>query len=336
MKEALFYNKNQDKSVDCFLCNHHCHIENETHGICNVRLNKKGTLYSLNYGKVITANADPIEKKPLYNFLPGSYSYSIACVGCNFQCGFCQNWQISQAKIAKDLPLREYELKAKNIVEEAISNNCPSISYTYTEPTVYFEFADECAKLANKKGVKNIFVSNGYMGKEAIERIKPYLSAANIDLKSFSENFYRQICKASLKPVLDNIALMKESGIWLEITTLLIPGKNDSKKEITDIAGFISSLDKNIPWHISAFHPDFEFTEIAPTSLSCLELAYTIAKEQGLKYVYIGNTRNKYENTICPYCDKVIIERKGFMVVNNKVENGKCLYCQEPIAGIWQ
>ncbi len=335
MYEALLYTKNQDKSVDCFLCCHHCHIKNGTYGICAVRLNKEGTLYSLSYGKVVAANIDPIEKKPLYHFLPGSKSYSIACVGCNFQCGFCQNWQISQAKVAKELSLFEYRLNPQKIVEAAISDNCPSISYTYTEPTIYFEFAFETAKLAKEKGLKNVFVTNGYLSKESLEMIKPYLDAANVDLKSFREDFYRKICKASLKPVLDNIALMKKVNIWIELTTLLIPGKNDSKEEIKDIAEFIANLDKDTPWHISAFHPDFEFSELPPTSLKSLESAFDIAKKKGIKYVYLGNVYdNDKENTLCPSCGKILIRRRGYFIESGVIKENKCPHCQEKIAGI--
>jgi pyruvate formate lyase activating enzyme len=336
MHEALFYTKNNDSSIDCFLCNHRCHIKDGSYGICKIRLNKKGRLYSLNYGKVVAANIDPIEKKPLYHFLPGSKSYSIACVGCNFQCGFCQNWQISQAKIAKELNLFEYRLAPKSIIEQALANKCPSISYTYTEPTIYFEFAYECAKLAKEKGLLNVFVTNGYMSKESLRQIKPYLDAANVDLKSYREDFYNKTCKAKLEPVLENISFMKELGIWVEITTLVISGLNDSAKELKDIVNFIYALDKSIPWHISAFHPDFELMQIAPTQASTLEIAYNLAKEKGLKYVYTGNLcTTAGSDTLCPSCKKVLIQRKGFFVKFNKIENTKCLYCGQNIEGVF-
>jgi pyruvate formate lyase activating enzyme len=336
MKEALFYTKNKDNTADCFLCSHHCHIKDDSYGICNVRINKKGTLYSLNYGKVVAANVDPIEKKPLFHFLPGSKSYSIACVGCNFQCGFCQNWQISQAKIAKDLSLFEYRLTPEAIVDEALSNNCPSISYTYTEPTIYFEFAYDVARLAKEKGLFNVFVTNGYMSKEPLEAIKPYLDAANVDLKSFSEDFYRKTCKASLKPVLENIILMKKLGIWIEITTLVIPGKNDSKKELKQIAEFIASVNCAIPWHISSFHPDFEFSEVEPTKKESLLTAYDIAKEAGLKHVYVGNVCTDYEDTVCSSCGKILIKRVGFSIEGTNISEGCCSYCKQKIDGIWR
>ncbi|MDD4954956.1 MAG: AmmeMemoRadiSam system radical SAM enzyme [Candidatus Omnitrophica bacterium] len=336
MREALFYTKNKDKTVDCSLCNHLCHIKDGANGVCNVRVNKGGSLFSLNYGKVVAANVDPIEKKPLFHFLPGSKSYSIACVGCNFQCGFCQNWQISQAKIAKDMNLFEYKLIPEKIVKEALANKCPSISYTYTEPTIYFEFALDTARLAKEKGLLNVFVTNGYMGEEPIRAVKPYLDAANVDLKSFSDDFYRKICKASLKPVLDNIILMKKLGIWVEVTTLVIPGKNDSKKELKGIAQFIASVDSSMPWHISRFHPDFEFGEIPTTSMDSLLLAYDAAKTAGLKYVYVGNVYSDYEDTVCPGCGKVLIKRIGFSSESDSLKKGKCVHCNTRIEGVWE
>jgi len=336
MKEALFYTKSKDNTVDCSLCNHRCHIKEGLYGMCNVRMNKGGMLYSLNYGKVVAANVDPIEKKPLFHFLPGSKSYSIACVGCNFQCGFCQNWQISQAKIAKELNLFEYRLTPEAIVDAALSNGCRSISYTYTEPTVYFEFAYDCVRQAKEQGLPNVFVTNGYMSKESINSIGPYLDAVNVDLKSFREDFYRKICKASLRPVLENITLMKKLGIWVEITTLVVPGKNDSKEELKEIACFIASLNCSIPWHVSRFHPDFEFSEIKPTDTESLLSAYDIAKAAGLKYVYIGNVYTDYEDTVCPSCGKILIKRAGFSVESIHIKNGKCSYCSGEVAGKWE
>jgi len=337
MKEALFYTKKPDKSVNCFLCNHHCRINDGAYGFCNVRLNKGGTLYSLNYNKLVAANIDPIEKKPLYHFLPGTKSYSIACIGCNFRCDFCQNWEISQSLEAQKLGVSEFENSAQNIVSETIRNGCPSISYTYTEPTIYFEFAFETAKLAKEKGLYNVFVTNGYMTKEALEYIKPYLNAANVDLKSFRDDFYRKTCKATLKPVLENIRLMKEMGIWIEVATLVVPGLNDSDQELNDIAHFLAGVDENICWHISAFHPDYQLTDITSTPVVTLERAYKIAKAHKLKFVYIGNMPTDYgENTYCPACSKLLIKRSGFFVESKKIKEGKCGYCGQKIEGCWQ
>lgn len=335
MKEALFYNKGVGGAVSCLLCNHYCKIKDEGVGFCRVRRNSNGILHSLNYAKLVVANIDPIEKKPLFHFLPGSLSYSIAAIGCNFKCDFCQNWEISQAQEVEKIGAKRFKVTPERVVEEAIKNKCMSISYTYTEPTVYFEFAYECAKLAKSQGLYNDFVTNGYMSREALEYISPYLDAANVDLKSFREDFYHKMCKASLKPVLENITLMKKLNIWVEITTLVIPGYNDSKEELSDIACFISSLDKSIPWHISRFHPDYKFTQIPSTSLATLENAYKIGKEKGLKFVYLGNIHTDYgQNTYCSACSKLLIERMGFSVNKRNMKQGKCEFCGEKIEGI--
>ncbi|MBN3039615.1 MAG: AmmeMemoRadiSam system radical SAM enzyme, partial [Candidatus Omnitrophica bacterium] len=249
-KEAMFYKVLEKQKVHCYLCRHNCRISEDQYGICRVRVNKKGVLYSLVYAKAIAAHIDPIEKKPLYHFLPGSFSFSIATKGCNFQCGFCQNWQISQ--VSKDHPeIEGQEFLPEDVVKAARQNQCKSISYTYTEPTIFFEYAYDTCRLAKEEGFYNIFVTNGYMSPQAIKTISPYLDAANIDLKSFSKTFYLKNCKAKLEPVLENIKYMKELGIWIEITTLIIPGENDSPQELESIAEFIAAIDKNIPWHIS-------------------------------------------------------------------------------------
>ena len=334
MKEALFYNRENDGLVRCFLCPHRCHIADGETGICGVRGNKGGTLYSLNYAKVISASVDPIEKKPLFHFFPGSAAYSIASIGCNFKCDFCQNWQISQVSEAHRMGIDGVEVDPERIVADARKNNCKSISYTYTEPTVFFEFAYDCAKLAKSQGVYNNFVTNGYIGKEALEYISPYLDAANVDLKSFRDDFYRTVCKGSLEPVLETIRLMKKLDIWVEVTTLVVPGQNDSRGELLDIAEFIASVDKNIPWHISRFHPDYKFTEKEATPLSRLEEAYRIGKAKGLNYIYIGNIyTEKGENTYCPHCNELIIKRLGFSIESINIKESKCTYCNGEISG---
>lgn len=334
MKEALFYKKEEDEKITCFLCRHNCRgIKHGGLGACGVRWNSDGRLYSLNYGQLAAAGVDPIEKKPLYHFFPGSAAYSIACRGCNFKCGFCQNWQISQVRAQK----AEAAARAapQEVVAQARKHNCVSISYTYTEPTIYFEFAYDCAKLAKEKGLYNNFVTNGYMSEEALACIAPFLDAANVDLKSFREDFYRQVCGASLKPVLENIVLMKKLGIWVEVTTLVIPGNNDGGQELEDIASFIVSLDKSIPWHISCFYPQYKFSGVGVTRPDVLERAYKIGKDQGLEFVYLGNVRTDYgENTYCPDCKKLVIERRGFFVKQKNIKDGKCGFCGAAIAGI--
>ena len=289
LKEALLYKKLSGKNVSCFLCSHHCLISDGSFGICQVRQNKGGTLYTYAYGEVAAANVDPIEKKPIFHILPGSRSFSVASIGCNFTCGFCQNWQISQKKEADKLAIGQTAMPAQEIVANALKYKCESISYTYTEPTIFFEYALEAAKLAKEKGLYNIFVTNGYMTKEALEVIGPYLDAANVDLKFFDDEKYRRICGARLKPVTESIALMRKMDIWVEVTTLLVPGENDSVGQLKGIASFIAGVGKEIPWHISRFHPDYKMNDLEATALSTLKDAYKIGKDAGLRYVYIGN-----------------------------------------------
>ncbi|MCF7916195.1 MAG: AmmeMemoRadiSam system radical SAM enzyme [Candidatus Omnitrophica bacterium] len=333
-KEAMLYEKLANNLVHCFLCNHHCKIKPGDFGLCSVRKNVAGNLETLVYGKVIASGVDPIEKKPLYHFLPGSLAYSIATIGCNFKCDFCQNWQISQSK-GKDLDqLPGKELKPQTIVSQAQANKCKSIAYTYTEPTIFFEYVYDTAKLAKKNGLYNIFVTNGYMTKQAIDQINPYLDAANVDLKSFRDDFYKKICRGRLQPVLDSIAYMKKLGIWVEVTTLVVPGQNDSEQELRQIAEFIASIDKSIPWHISRFHPDYKDTENQPTSQKTLDLAFNIGPKNGLKYVYLGNIAEE-KNTVCDNCGEIVIKRDILGCQGCKVKDNKCFFCGTPIEGLF-
>ena len=286
-KECTLYKKLKDKKIQCQACSHRCFISEGKTGICGVRQNINGKLYLLVYGRVIAKHIDPIEKKPLHHFLPGSYAYSIGTVGCNFKCSFCQNYDISQFKKFYKEIVGE-EMTHEKIVEQAIKNKCKSIAYTYNEPTIFIEFAHDTAKLARQKGLKNILVTNGYMTKECLDYIAPFIDAMNIDLKSFNDGFYRKICKARLQPVLDTIKLAHKKKIWVEVTTLVIPGENDSKEEIEQITKFIASVDKNIPWHISRFFPAYKMLDKPFTPIKTLEQAEKIGKKY-LKYVYVGN-----------------------------------------------
>ncbi len=333
IKEAMLYEKIGRGVVHCFLCAHHCKIALSKFGICGVRENMGGILNTLVYAKTIAIGVDPIEKKPLYHFLPGSASYSIATMGCNFKCGFCQNWQISQVD-KKLLPAAGEEEMPEEVVKQAQQNNCKSISYTYTEPTIFFEYALDCAKLARASGLKNNFVTNGFMTEEALEAIHPYLDAANVDLKSFSDDFYKSTCKARLQPVLDSIRLMRKLNIWVEITTLVVPGLNDSDKELKEIARFISSVGVEIPWHISRFHPDFRLTEVQATPLETLMKAKEIGLSAGLRYVYMGNVFEG-NDTYCYNCKSPLIRREGFAVTENLVRLGKCPHCHSAIDGFF-
>jgi pyruvate formate lyase activating enzyme len=332
-KEAFLYEKLADKKVHCYLCAHQCKISDSKFGVCGVRQNVDGKLYTHVYGDVIISNVDPIEKKPLYHFYPGTTSYSIATAGCNFRCGFCQNWRISQLRKNESSPADVPVMTPDEVVQNAILNDCQSISYTYTEPTIFFEYAYDVAQLAQKKGLSNVFVTNGYMTKEAVELIHPYLDAANVDLKSFREDFYTKVCHAHLRPVLETIHLMKERGIWVEITTLIIPGKNDSVEELTDIAKFIAQVGKDMPWHISRFHPDYQFTDVEPTTIDILRKARDIGEQQGLRNVYIGNIPDEANDTVCSQCHTLLIKRLYLTVEENKIVDGKCPSCGVIIDG---
>ncbi len=334
MKEAYLYKKLDKDRARCDLCSHRCIIKPDEKGKCGVRENKEGILYSLVYRKLIAENSDPIEKKPLFHFMPGTYSLSIATAGCNFKCFFCQNFEISQ--MPEDAGRIEgRDVPPEELVRHALSNGDRSISYTYTEPTIFFEYAYDTAKLASKNGLKNVFVTNGFMSKEAVMMIEPYLDAANIDLKSFSDDTYRQKIGGRLKPVLNNIMLLKDLGIWIEVTTLIIPGLNSSEGELKQIAEFLAGIDRGIPWHISAYYPQYK-SDIPATGLDHIKKTIEIGKTAGLKYVYGGNVPGSdYESTYCPKCSKVLIKRTGFSISDNRVKGSFCPECGEKIDGIY-
>ncbi len=338
MHEALFYTLEDPdkKKVRCGLCNQHCLISNGKRGICGVRENQDGTLLSLNYGRLISENVDPIEKKPLFHLLPGSLSYSIATVGCNFRCKHCQNYEISQYPHQHHGDIPGSIRPPEEVVDKAEQYNSKSIAYTYIEPTIFYEFAYDCARLAHKRGIKNVFVSNGYTTEAATRQLAPYLDANNIDLKAFTDKFYKEVCSAKLQPVLDTIRLMKELGVWVEVTTLVIPGWNDSEEELRDIAKFIHSVSPEIPWHVTRFWPTFQMTDRSPTPPAKLIRAREIGLEEGLQYVYVGNVPGlEGENTLCPSCGVVVIERSGFSVGQTRLQNGACSECQTKIAGVF-
>ena len=335
MKHAMFQESKEEKKVLCNLCSHRCLIAPGKRGVCAVRENRDGTLYSLVYDKIIARNVDPIEKKPLFHFQPGSLSYSIAAPGCNFRCKHCQNADISQLPLDRGDLVAGESVSPSVIVESALKRGCASISYTYTEPTIYLELAYDTARLAAAAGLKNVFVTNGYITPEALGTIKPYIHAANIDLKAFSDDFYKKICGARLKPVLDAIALYREFEIWIEITTLIIPGHNDSDEELKRIAHFIKCLDEDIPWHVSRYHPTYKMLDQPATPVETIARARQIGLDAGLRYVYGGNVPGQGEDTICWSCKKTVIKRFGFSVRHNMVQEGKCGFCSAPINGVW-
>ncbi len=335
MKEALVYERLAGTTVQCHLCRHECTIKDGQRGICAVRENRNGTLYSLVYGKVISMNVDPIEKKPLFHFLPGSRSLSIATVGCNFRCKHCQNYEISQYPRERQFSIPGRDTIAEDVVRSAAENSCASISYTYTEPTIFFEFAYDCARLGTERGIRNVFVSNGYTGAVATRMIAPFLAANNIDLKG-SDRFYQEICGARLKPVQETIALMKELGVWVEVTTLIIPGHNDSDEDLADITRFLVSVDPSIPWHVSRFYPTYKLTDAPSTPLETLRRAAEIGKSAGLKYIYEGNVPGEGETTFCPSCGHAVVRRYGYTVTAIDLEEGACRRCSTPVSGVWK
>jgi pyruvate formate lyase activating enzyme len=335
--EAYLYEKHDPTTVKCNLCHHRCLVKDGKKGICNVRENRSGVLTTMVYGRLIAQHVDPIEKKPLFHLIPASRSYSVATVGCNFKCRFCQNASIAQMPSDHGGRIAGEQVTPAHVVAAAQKTGCTSIAYTYTEPTIYFEFACDTAKLAHEKGIKNVFVTNGYMTPEALRMISPWLDAANVDLKAFNNDFYRKYCGAKLSRVKETLELMKQEGIFLEITTLLIPELNDDRGEIRNLATFIKNrLGSETPWHISRFHPTYKLTNLPPTPLKTILEARKTGMEIGLKYVYTGNVPGEEgENTFCPGCGIKVIQRWGFQVKKNLLENGYCPDCGSPIEGIW-
>ena len=334
VKEAMLYQKLSGQKVHCQLCNHHCQVGEGQRGICGVRENRGGTLYSLVYRQLISRNVDPIEKKPMFHFAPGSRSFSIATVGCNFHCDFCQNYEISQMPRDQKRILGE-DVSPEEIVVLAKRAGCKTIAYTYTEPTIYFEYAHEIARQATREGLKNIFVSNGYMTEEALRTIHPHLHGANVDLKAFTDEFYQKRCGAKLEGVLHSLRVMKELGVWVEVTTLIIPGLNDGAAELRSLAEFLVSLGPETPWHISRFHPMYKMLDRSPTSVRILEQARKIGVEAGLRYVYTGNVPgDEGEDTYCYHCGKLLVDRLGFQILKYQVKEKKCYNCGSPIDGV--
>ena len=336
MREAMLWEEAGGGRVRCRLCAHRCLIPLGGRGVCMVRENRSGKLYSLVYGRIVSHALDPVEKKPLFHFLPGTGTLSIATVGCNFRCDFCQNYEISQLPREHGGWIVGEEVTSEDLIFAAKSTQARSISYTYTEPTIFFEFCYETGKLAAKEGLKNIFVTNGYMTEEALEEAKDWLHAATVDLKSFSEDFYRRFCGASLQPVLDTIRRMWEAGIWVEVTTLVIPGRNDSPEELRWIAEFLMGISPDIPWHISRFVPAYKAWDLPPTPVATLRKAREVGLSAGLRFVYLGNVPGEGEDTFCPSCGRVLVRRYGFYVLENAILDGHCPQCGAAIPGIWR
>lgn len=335
MIKGSFFKTIGDGKVRCHLCPHYCKIPNGGLGICKVRKNIDGELFSLNSDRIIAVSSDPIEKKPLYHFLPSSISYSIAAMGCNFSCDFCQNHTISMVNSEDDI--KGMNISAEEIITGAVQSGARSIAYTYTEPTIYFELMEKIIKKAKSENIKNIMVSNGFMSDELIDVLIKDIDALNIDIKAYSEKFYKKYCKGSLAPVLNTVKRFKKAGIHIELTTLLINGLNDNEEEIKRLIEFILNLDEDIPWHISRFFPTYKMSDYSPTDIDTIYKVAELGYKMGLKYIYAGNIAdNSYSDTICPDCKSTLIKRSGYFTELIGLNSGKCLNCEKKISGVWE
>ena len=328
------YYKSEPESgrIVCLLCRHYCKMKEGQVGVCGVNKNEEGQLANLVYGYPAALNIDPIEKKPIYHMLPGTTALSFGTVGCNFKCPFCQNWQISQSRVIKG----ETYISPEKMVDLALTNGAKSIAYTYNEPTIFYPYAKDVGNLAKENGIKNIFVTNGFETPEIIKDMSSWLDAANVDLKSWNKSYYKKVLKGGLEAVKDTLRLMVDAGIWVEVTTLLIEGENDSDKDLTEMAEFIANdLGRHVPWHLSAFHPDYKMMDHKWTALNTLKRAKDIAQKAGLYYVYMGNVPVS-RDTHCPECGKLLIDRTGFEIIVNNLVDGYCPNCSRVIEGIWK
>ncbi|MFA4888659.1 MAG: AmmeMemoRadiSam system radical SAM enzyme [Candidatus Omnitrophota bacterium] len=335
LKEASWYKKLVNKAVNCQLCPRRCVIPDGKRGFCGVRENQRGILYTLVFAKPVSIHVDPIEKKPLFHFLPSTTAFSIATAGCNLKCKFCQNWEISQARPEE---LEYVYLEPEELVRRVKVSGSLTIAYTYSEPTIFYEYMLEIAKLAKAQGIKNIMHSNGYINEAPLRELAKYLDGANIDLKGFSDDYYMKLTEGTLQPVLNTLKVLKEEKVHLEITTLIIAGYNDDLQTLQKMCQWIKdNLGADVPLHFARAFPMYKLTGINPTPIETLEQARQIALDCGLKYVYIGNIpTNPAGNTYCPKCKKLLIERRGYFVVQNNIEGGSCKYCKEKIDGIWK
>ena len=335
LKEAMFYKKMDGRDVQCLLCPRECIIPEGKRGFCRNRENCGGTLYTLVYGRPAVVDIGPIEKAPLYHFIPGHFRICLTCASCNLRCKHCQNWHLSQKSFQE---LNHYSYSPSEIIQQAKKQGLNSISFTYTEPTVYYEYLYDISVIAKENGIKTSIVSNGYINREPLLKLLSGLDAVKMDLKGFSEEFYKEVCSASLKPVLDSLQIVKREKVWLEIVNLVIPTLNDDPKMIEEMCRWIKgNLGLDTPLHFTRFHPDYKLTHLSPTPVSTLQLAYEIAKNNGLRYVYIGNVPGHiYNSTYCPSCNQKVIHRTHFDVVEMNVVDGKCKLCNFPIPGKWE
>lgn len=335
VKEAMYYKKLEDLRVECLLCPRSCKIADRERGYCGVRENRGGKYYTLVHSRVCAMHIDPIEKKPLFHYLTGTNGYSIATAGCNIECKFCQNWQISQFRPEQVANIR---LTPKDVVKYAKEGGCSTIAYTYSEPVVFYEYMYETAKLGKENGIASVMISNGYIQEEPLKELCKHLNAVKIDLKAFTEKFYKETCSGELKPVLDTLLTLKKIGIWFEIVVLIIPTLNDTDKELKEMCGWVKeNLGPDVPIHFSRYYPTYKIKNIPPTPIATLVKARKIAMDAGLNYAYLGNVPgHEGESTFCPNCHKVAIKRIGYTILQNSIKDEKCGNCQHPIPGVWQ
>jgi pyruvate formate lyase activating enzyme len=334
IREAMHYKKLEEGRVECEVCPRGCKVALKERGYCGARENQGGVYKTLVYGRACSANVDPIEKKPLSHFLPGSKALSIATAGCNVECKFCQNWEISQFRPEQ---IRDMDLPPETLVKEALFRGIESIAFTYSEPVIFYEYMHDTAKLAKKKGVASVMISNGYIKEKPMTQLCEHLSAVKIDLKAFTEKFYQEICSGKLQPVLDTLTLLKKNGMWFEIVVLVIPTLNDSEKEISEMCAWVlAELGPDVPIHFTRFHPTYKIKNLPPTPISTLTRSREIAMATGLNYAYVGNVPgHEGESTYCPHCKKLIVRRLGYRAPEVAIEDGKCKYCNYAIPGIW-
>lgn len=333
--DALLWEPLGGGAVLCFLCAHRCTLAEGRAGLCGVRTNEGGRLRSLVRDRIVASHVDPIEKKPLFHFLPSSLSFSVAAEGCNFRCSYCQNWQISQHR--RGTPVAGTPADPRAVVRAAMEAGCRSVSFTYTEPTVFFELCRDVGVLAREAGLRNVFVTNGYLTPEAVREVGTFLDAANADLKFFRDGSYLRVCGARLAGVLEGIRALHEAGIWLEVTTLVVPGLNDSEEELTSMARWIAGLSPDIPWHLSRFHPDYKMEQPGPTPVQSLRRALEVGRAEGLRFVYVGNVPGeRAESTFCPICGTMLVERVGFSARAHLDPGGRCGRCGAQIPGLWE
>jgi pyruvate formate lyase activating enzyme len=335
IKEAKFYDKQAYRKIKCKLCPRQCVIDDRERGYCGVRENRGGTYYTLVHSRVVTAHIDPIEKKPFFHFLPGTVAFSIATAGCNVNCKMCQNWDISQVRPEQ---VRSSYAPPQRVAELAQQNRCPTIAYTYSEPVIFYEYLADCAEASHRLGVKSVVVTGGYIQQEPLEKLCRQVDAIKVDLKAYSEKFYKEVVNGELKPVLDGLVTIRKHGVWNEIVYLVIPTLNDSDPEFKALAQWVKAeLGPDVPLHFSRFHPEYLLKNLPPTPIETLERAKAIADAEGLHYVYIGNVPgHPAENTYCPKCHKIVVERTGYTIGTVHLHNGKCQYCQQAIPGVWR